>query len=116
MERSNSTFLSNYEHMINILTLENKFSIPTEKDSSLEQNLLWRRRQSFYKNINSSSTSLESLTSNITNNDNSLNIENKYKYQFECPNSVSSMIYMDNKIDRNTNLNEKLLQIRKQFQ
>jgi len=112
MERSNS-FLSNYEHMINILTLENKFSIQTEKETSLEQNLLWRRRQSFYKNINSSTASFESLSSNLTNND---NIENKYKYQFECPNSLSSMSYMDNKIDNNTSLNEKLLQIRKQFQ
>jgi len=115
MERStsSSSFLNNYENMINILSLESKFSIKPEKETSLEQNLLWRRRQSLYKIINSSSTSLDSLTSNFSSDDKNMNIENKYKYQFECPNSMS-LSYNNKNI--NSTVNEKLSQLRKQFE
>jgi len=115
MERSTSTssFLNNYENMINILSLENKFSIKYEKETSLDQNLLWRRRQPLYKSENSSTTSLDTISSNFSNDDKNMNIENKYKYQFDCPNAMSSSYHNKN---MNAILNEKLSQLRKQFQ
>jgi len=114
MQRSTSTssFLENYENMINILSIENKFNTQNkEKDISLEQNLLWRRRQPLYKIINSSTTSFESLASNFTIEEET-NENNKYKYQFECPNSMAAT---EKKIDSSINLNEKLALLRKQF-
>lgn len=113
MEKSTSvsSFLNSYENTINILSIESKYCIKPEKDISLEQNLLWRRRQPLYKNpLNSSTSSFESLSSNFSD-DNCLNIENKYKYQFECPNSMASI----KSKNINKTLNEKLSKLRQQF-
>jgi len=111
MKRSTSSFLNNYENMINILSIESKYSIQVEKDTTLEQNLLWRRRQPLYKSsVNSSTTSFESLISNSTD-DSVSTIENKYQYQFECPNAMASK---NSKIT-NLSLNEKLAELRKHF-
>jgi len=113
MQRSTSTssFLENYENMINILSIESKYSTQkNEKDTSLEQNLLWRRRQPLYKTVNSSTTSFESLKSNLTIPEEETT-ENKYQYQFECPNAMAAT---ESRI-KNVNLNEKLAQLVKQF-
>jgi len=113
MQRNSSTssFLNNYENMINILSIESKYNIQSENDTVLEQNLLWRRRQPLYKSsVNSSITSLESISNNSSVIEEE-NDENKYKYQFECPNAMASN---ECKID-NTSLNKKLAQLRNQF-
>ena len=113
MQRSTSTssFLESYENMINILSIESKYSTQNGKDTSLEQNLLWRRRQQpLYKSINSSTTSFESLASSFTISEEETT-ENKYQYQFECPNSMAAT---ECKIKKE-NLNKKLSQLVKQF-
>jgi len=89
----------------------NKYNIQSENDTTLEQNLLWRRRQPLYKtSVNSSCTSLDSLNKSFHVSDEE-NTENKYQYQFECPNAMAAN---ECKIV-NVELNEKLAKLRNHF-